>query len=62
MSAESGVVAVLHETGDTATWLGTGFLAIEAHNVAVDPRPNLVYFPLQRGSTGRPQLLMMKPL
>ena len=29
--------------------------------VAVDPTTHLVYFPLQSGSTGAPELLIMKP-
>jgi len=61
VSAESGVVAVFAETAHSATRLGLAFLADEAHTVAVDPRTHLVYFPLQSGSTGRPQLLIMKP-
>jgi len=32
-----------------------------AHTVAVDSRTHLVYFPLARGATGRPQLLVMRP-
>lgn len=61
VSAESGVVAVFAESGASVRPLGTAFLATEAHTVAVDPATHLVYFPLQIGSTGRPQLLIMKP-
>ena len=61
VSAESGVVAVFAETEHSLRKLGQGFLATEAHTVAVDPRTHLVYFPLQSGSTGRAQLLIMKP-
>jgi DNA-binding beta-propeller fold protein YncE len=61
VSAESGIVAVFAETVHSARPLGTAFLAEEAHTVAVDPATHLVYFPLQQGSTGRPQLLIMKP-
>jgi DNA-binding beta-propeller fold protein YncE len=61
VSAESGVVAVFAETKSSARPLGTAFLATEAHTVAVDPATHLVYFPLQVGSTGGPQLLIMKP-
>jgi DNA-binding beta-propeller fold protein YncE len=61
VSAESGVVAVFAETKSSARPLGTAFLATEAHTVAVDPTTHFVYFPLQIGSTGRPQLLIMKP-
>jgi DNA-binding beta-propeller fold protein YncE len=61
VSAESGNVAVFVEAGHTARPLGLAFLAAEAHTVAVDPNTHLVYFPLQSGSTGGPQLLIMKP-
>jgi DNA-binding beta-propeller fold protein YncE len=61
VSAESGDVAVFAETAHGVRKLGQAFLAPAAHTVAVDPRTHLVYFPLERGSTGRPQLLVMKP-
>ena len=61
VSAESGVVAVFAETGQKARPLGRAFLATEAHTVAVDPSTHLVYFPLQSGSSGGPQLLIMRP-
>jgi len=61
VSAESGVVAVFAETAHGLRKLGQAFLATEAHTVAVDPRTHLVYFPLESGSTGGPQLLIMKP-
>lgn len=61
VSAESGVVAVFAETAHGLHKLGQAFLANEAHTVAVDPRTHLVYFPLQSGSKGAPQLLIMKP-
>jgi DNA-binding beta-propeller fold protein YncE len=61
ISAESGVVSVFAETEHSARPLGTAFLATEAHTVAVDSRTHLVYFPLQSGTTGAPQLLIMKP-
>jgi DNA-binding beta-propeller fold protein YncE len=61
VSAESGVVSVFAETKRSARLLGTSFLATEAHTVAVDPATHLVYFPLQSGSNGRPQLLIMRP-
>jgi DNA-binding beta-propeller fold protein YncE len=61
VSAESGVVAVFREERAGLTKLGQAFLATEAHSVAVDPRTHLVYFPLQQGSAGRPQLLIMRP-
>jgi DNA-binding beta-propeller fold protein YncE len=61
VSAESGVVAVFAETADSVRLLGRAFLAPEAHTVAVDEATHLVYFPLQSGSTGRPQLLITRP-
>jgi DNA-binding beta-propeller fold protein YncE len=61
VSAESGVVAVFAETVHSAKPLGMSFLATEAHTVAVDPATHLVYFPLQVGSNGQPQLLIMRP-
>jgi DNA-binding beta-propeller fold protein YncE len=61
VAAESGVVAVFREDARGLTKLGQALLAPEAHTVAVDPRTHLVYFPLQQDSTGRPQLLIMRP-
>jgi hypothetical protein len=61
ISAESGIVSVFAETAHSVRPLGTAFLANEAHTVAVDPRTHLVYFLLQSGTTGAPQLLIMKP-
>jgi DNA-binding beta-propeller fold protein YncE len=61
VSAESGVVAVFAERARRLTKLGQALLAPHAHTVAVDPRTHFVYFPLQAGSGGGPQLLIMKP-
>jgi DNA-binding beta-propeller fold protein YncE len=61
VAAESGEVAVFAEHARGLAKLGQAELAPYAHTVAVDPRTHLVYFPLQRGSTGRPQLLIMAP-
>jgi DNA-binding beta-propeller fold protein YncE len=61
VSAESGNVAVFNETATSAKPLGMSFVATEAHTVAVDPATHLVYFPLQIGSNGKPQLLIMRP-
>ncbi len=61
VSAESGTVAVFAERGHSIRKLGQAFLAPHAHTVAVDPRTHLVYFPLQSGSQGRPELLIMAP-
>jgi len=61
VAAESGEVAVFAERGRRLTKLGQAPLAPAAHTVAVDPRTHLVYFPLERGSDGRPQLRIMAP-
>jgi DNA-binding beta-propeller fold protein YncE len=61
VAAESGVVAVFAETAHGVRRLGLAYLAPEVHTVAVDPRTHLVYFPLERGSGGKPQLLVMRP-
>jgi DNA-binding beta-propeller fold protein YncE len=61
VSSESGVVGVFAETARSVRPLGLAFLASEAHTVAVDQATHLVYFPLQSGSNGRPQLLVMRP-
>jgi DNA-binding beta-propeller fold protein YncE len=61
VSAESGVVAVFAERPGGLAKLGQAQLAPHAHTVAVDPRTHLVYFPLESGSRGRPELLVMKP-
>jgi DNA-binding beta-propeller fold protein YncE len=61
VAAESGVVAVFAERGRRLVKLGQAFLASSAHSVAVDPRTDRVYFPLERGTNGGPQLLVMTP-
>ena len=61
VAAESGDVAVFAERARSLVKLGQAPLAPYAHTVAVDPRTHLVYFPLQSGSTGSPQLLIMAP-
>jgi DNA-binding beta-propeller fold protein YncE len=62
VAAESGEVAVFAERGRRLEKLGQAKLADEAHTVAVDPRTHLVYFPLERGPEGRPQLRVMAPV
>ena len=61
VAAESGEVAVFLERGRTLVKLGQTELAPYAHTVAVDSRTHLVYFALQTGSKGRPELLIMAP-
>jgi hypothetical protein len=55
------VVAVFDERGRTLVKRGQSFLARSAHSVAVDSRTHRVYLPLERGSAGRPELLVMAP-
>jgi len=61
VAAESGEVAVFAEDTHGLRKFGQAPLAPEAHTVAVVPRTHLVDFPLQSGSNGRPQLLIMNP-
>ena len=61
ISAESGIVAVAAERGRKLVKLGQSFLASNAHTVAVDPATHLVYFPLERGRGGHPELRIMAP-
>jgi DNA-binding beta-propeller fold protein YncE len=61
VAAESGEVAVFGERGRRLAKLGQDHLASDAHTVAVDPRTHLVYFPLEDGSHGHPELLIMAP-
>jgi hypothetical protein len=59
VASESGVVAVFEEKGQGTVKLGAGFLAREAHSVAVDGK-HRVYFPLQ-DVNGHPVLRIMAP-
>ena len=61
VSAESGTVAVAAESGRKLVKLGQAFVAPHAHTVAVDPATHLVYFPLESGKGGRPELRIMAP-
>jgi DNA-binding beta-propeller fold protein YncE len=61
VAAESGVVAVFAERGRRLVELGQAFLASSAHSVDVDSTTHQVYFPLERGTNGGPQLLVMAP-
>ncbi len=60
-ASESGVVAVFQLAGRQLHLLGRGFLAYEAHSVAVDPLTHRVYFPLQDVG-GRGVLRIMAPI
>jgi DNA-binding beta-propeller fold protein YncE len=59
VSAESGKVTVLRETGKTLNNIGS-FSMPHAHSVCVDPDTHLVYFPLEN-IDGHPILRIMKP-
>ena len=61
VAAESGVVAVFDERGSRLVKRGQWFVAGSAHTVAVDARTHRVYFPLEQGRDGRPELLVMAP-
>jgi DNA-binding beta-propeller fold protein YncE len=61
VAAESGVVAVFSVDGRRLTKLGQDKLAPSAHTVAVDPASHLVYFPLEKGSRGGPELRVLRP-
>jgi DNA-binding beta-propeller fold protein YncE len=61
VSAESGVVTVMVERRSKLVELGQALLAPHAHTVAVDPATHLVYFPLESGRDGRPELRIMAP-
>jgi len=60
VSDESGVVAVFQENGSSIRPIGLGFLATEAHTVAVDPKTHLAYFALE-DVDGKPVLRIMAP-
>lgn len=60
VATESGVVSVFRLKRRAMQLLGRGYLAFEAHSVAVDPVTHVVYFPLQDvGGIG--VLRIMKP-
>ncbi len=60
VASESGVVAVFRLEGRELRLLGRGYLADEAHSVAVDPLTHRVYLPLQNVG-GRGVLRIMAP-
>jgi YVTN family beta-propeller protein len=55
VASESGVLDVLDEHGRGLRQLFEGYVAAEAHSVAVDPATHLIYLPLQ-DVNGRPVL------
>jgi len=60
VSAESGTVTVLQESGRDLRQLGQ-FHMPHAHTVSVDPKSHLVYFPLEN-IDGHPLLRIMQPI
>ncbi len=58
VAAESGVVSIFDDRAHVAR-IAEGWLAPNAHTVAVDPRTHLIYFPLENIS-GRPALQIMR--
>lgn len=61
VAAESGIVAVFQAQGATLEKIGQGYLAPNAHTVAVDPQSHRVYVPLENVN-GRPMLRIYEPL
>ena len=59
VSAESGIVTVLEESGRDLRQIGQLHLP-HAHTVSVDPKSHLVYFPLEN-IDGHPFLRIMQP-
>jgi DNA-binding beta-propeller fold protein YncE len=55
VASESGVLSIFDEQGRRLTKRSEGFVASQAHTVAVDPRAHLLYLPLQDVG-GRPVL------
>ena len=55
VATESGIVSVFDERGHTVRKVAEGFVATEAHVIAVDPRTHHLYLPLQDVG-GRPVL------
>ena len=55
------MVTVAAENGRGLRKPGQGRLAPNAHTVAVDSATRLVYFPLESGTTGKPELRIMAP-
>jgi YVTN family beta-propeller protein len=60
VSAESGIITIFDERGRNLENVGEGFLAPNAHSVAVDSRTHRVYFPLQNVG-GKPVLRIAVP-
>lgn len=61
VAAESGVLAVFTERGNTVEKLAQGFIADNAHTIAVDQQTHRVYLPL-RNVGGKPVLRILEPV
>ncbi|MDQ3904427.1 MAG: YncE family protein [Actinomycetota bacterium] len=61
VAAESGVLAVFTERGKSVEKLAQGFIADNAHTIAVDPQTHRVYLPL-RNVGGHPVLRILEPI
>src|SRR5206468_3611652 len=61
VSAESGVLAIFDVRGRGLEKVGEGFLAPNAHSVAVDSRTHRVYLPLESVNE-KPMLRIVDPL
>lgn len=61
VASESGVVSVYDVARGGLTRSAQGFLALDAHVVAVDPATHRVYFPLQNVG-GKPMIRVMEPV
>ena len=59
-TAESGTVTIFQSNGKSLTLLGP-FDMPHAHTVSVDPKTDLVYFPLENVD-GHPLLRIMRPI
>ncbi|MEV0056442.1 YncE family protein [Saccharopolyspora shandongensis] len=62
VAAESGWLTVLDVRDGRPVVIGSGYLAADAHVVAVDPVSHHSYYPVPAGTTGRPALLDREPV
>ncbi len=60
VASESGIVTVFDTSSEKVIKLGEGFVADNAHSIAVDPSTGLVYLPI-RNLKGHPALRIMEP-
>ncbi|HWE64377.1 MAG TPA: YncE family protein [Chloroflexota bacterium] len=60
VACESGIISVFDEHGRTVRKVAEGFVATEAHTIAVDPRTHHLYLPLE-DIGGKPVLRVALP-